>query len=273
MLKIPKIIFIGFTNIDINITPSSKKIDMGGGGYFGAIVASLFLPDVGLVTRIGHDYDPTFLLTRVLPEGVHQISSKPNGRSTQIYHSETNRADRDIEVEWGVNPDLQPSDIPQSWLASATHVHISTMPPLQQKLFIEYLRKKSPHASISLDTDSFFFSEKQNVSDILENFACVDLGFMNRIEYAELKSVGARIPELLVKLDEEDVEYHEYGEKKLKLSTEKVSAVDTTEAGDIFAGAFLAQRVEGKSVEKSLELATKTATISVTQNGVKHLFI
>jgi len=77
-----KLVIIGYTNIDINVTPSSTTTLPGGGAYFAAIAASRVINSVGLVTRIGKDYDPTFLLSRVLPDGVHISKDKVNARST-----------------------------------------------------------------------------------------------------------------------------------------------------------------------------------------------
>jgi ribokinase len=47
----------------------------------------------------------------------------------------------------------------------------------------------------------------------------------------------------------------------------KVQAVDTTAAGDAFAGYLGALLAEGKSLEEAIEVAVKAASISVTKLG------
>lgn len=47
----------------------------------------------------------------------------------------------------------------------------------------------------------------------------------------------------------------------------KVDAVDTTAAGDTFTGYFLASILENKTVEESLKIAAKAASIAVSRKG------
>lgn len=57
------------------------------------------------------------------------------------------------------------------------------------------------------------------------------------------------------------------GEKRVCQPAYKVDTVDTTGAGDTFCGYYLASRMENKSIEESLELASKAAAIAVTRKG------
>ena len=47
----------------------------------------------------------------------------------------------------------------------------------------------------------------------------------------------------------------------------KVDAVDTTAAGDTFTGYFIALRQQGKSIEESLQKASKASSITVSRKG------
>lgn len=49
----------------------------------------------------------------------------------------------------------------------------------------------------------------------------------------------------------------------------KVSAVDTTAAGDVYNGALCAALAEGRSLREALEFATKASAISVTRIGAQ----
>lgn len=53
------------------------------------------------------------------------------------------------------------------------------------------------------------------------------------------------------------------------IATEKVSAMDTTAAGDCFNGALSVAILEGKSLEEAVAFACKAASISVTRMGAQ----
>jgi sugar/nucleoside kinase (ribokinase family) len=270
--RTPKLIFVGYTNIDINITPSSTTTLPGGGAYFGAVAASKILQPVGLVTRIGHDYDAKFLLSRVLSDGVNIIPDKLTARSIQTYHSDTDLTDRDIKLDWGVAPDIHPSDFPVEWLKTAELIHISTMPPAQQVKFISFLRKNAPQAKISIDTDHYFFKNPELLEQIKYNFSQVDMAFANRHEYVQLKEVVDQLPEAIVKYDKDGADYLQKGKKQFHISTVSANVKDATGAGDILAGTYLGLVTAGKTPEEALEAAVHVATESVKEVGVSHLF-
>lgn len=268
----PELGIVGYTNIDINRTPSTETTLPGGAGYFAAIAASRIIRPVGFVTRIGNDFDPTFLLTRVLPEGVHLIPDRPAAKSIQTYFSDSDKRRRDIDIQWGVNLDLCPADIPDSWLSTLQLVHVATMKPKQQSVFIHYLKHMNPHILLSFDTDIFLLKNSSTKDQIAENIRCVDLVFVNRDEYTELKPIVDRLPHAVVKLDKDGAMYLSYGKTLFYIPAIPRDAVDATGAGDIFAGTFLASRLSGAHVDESLKQAVTVATESISRIGVEHLF-
>ena len=58
-----------------------------------------------------------------------------------------------------------------------------------------------------------------------------------------------------------------YKKERIFRAALKVKSVDTTAAGDTFAGFFLQSVVDGKSIKCSLKTATKAAAICVTKRG------
>ena len=63
--------------------------------------------------------------------------------------------------------------------------------------------------------------------------------------------------------------YFKNNELSFLTTTEKVDAVDTTAAGDIFNGAMAVALAEGHAWQKAILLACKAATISVTRMGAQ----
>jgi ribokinase len=55
--------------------------------------------------------------------------------------------------------------------------------------------------------------------------------------------------------------------ERIEIVAKKVTAIDTTAAGDTFIGYFIAGLEKGFVTEKALELATKAAAITVTKKG------
>jgi sugar/nucleoside kinase (ribokinase family) len=273
MSPYPKLVIIGYTNIDINITPKSQSTLPGGAAYFVACAASLLTANVGLVTRIGYDFDPTFLLTRVVKDGVHIIPDKETAKSIQTYFSLTDPTDRDVVLKKGVAQDLNPNDIPEGWLENAEIIHVGTMPPEYQKVFIEYVKEnKGENTLLSTDTELSFVKNPRMRKQIVKNMSYPDMVFVNRLEYELLKKELSHIRHVIVKLDKDGAVYLYEGKEECRVTTKNTEAVDSTGAGDVFAGTFLAARVNGDSFETALKKAADKATNSIEKEGVMHLF-
>lgn len=58
-------------------------------------------------------------------------------------------------------------------------------------------------------------------------------------------------------------------EKQIHFESLKVKAVDTTAAGDVFAGAFAANLVKTSSLKKAIDFAVKASAYSVTKRGAQ----
>jgi ribokinase len=61
--------------------------------------------------------------------------------------------------------------------------------------------------------------------------------------------------------------FYGFGEKRARGNIVEVPVADTTGAGDTFTGYFIAGRARGFSVERSLALACKAASIAVSRKG------
>lgn len=268
----PSFVVVGHTCIDINKTPKKETKSFGGAGYFSALAASRAVQPVGLVTRVGGDYDPRFLFSHVESLGVHVIKDKATMCSIQTYHSASDLTDRDIEQIWGVGPDICPDDFPKEWYTSVVHVHLATMPPSQQKQCIDLVRTSMPQATLSIDTDLFLLKDEETIQAVAANFTAADIVFSNRREYEILRDVIDTCPMSIVKLDGDGAYILSYGKKIYSSGAPKVDVVDTTGAGDIFAGTFLANKVIGKSDTECLQKAIKVASESVTHHGIEYLF-
>lgn len=96
------------------------------------------------------------------------------------------------------------------------------------------------------------------------------------LDGAETKNRSEKIEELLeigvknIIVTEGDKGINYYSRtKKIHLDTLKVKSVDTTAAGDVFAGAFAASLMSENRLKEALEFAVQAAAYSVTRRGAQ----
>ena len=84
---------------------------------------------------------------------------------------------------------------------------------------------------------------------------------------AALAALLERVPEVLLTLGEDGSLYGRRGEEPVAVPARRVTAVDTTAAGDTFCGSFAIARAEGRSPREAMEFAAAAAAISVGRRG------
>lgn len=83
-----------------------------------------------------------------------------------------------------------------------------------------------------------------------------------------LDSLASKYPELEIILTFGDKgAYYRHKDINIFQPAYKVDAVDTTAAGDTFTGYFITLRQQGKSIEESLQKASKASSITVSRKG------
>jgi ribokinase len=76
-----------------------------------------------------------------------------------------------------------------------------------------------------------------------------------------------RVDEAVITLGSEGALYGSSTGERIRVPAVKVQAVDTTAAGDTFAGAFTVARAEGREAEDALRFASAAAALSVQRAG------
>ena len=89
----------------------------------------------------------------------------------------------------------------------------------------------------------------------------------NRMEKIEIL-LNKGVKNIIVTEGEKGINYYSKN-NKLHLDTLTVKAVDTTAAGDVFAGAFAASLMAKNDLRKSMEFAVQAAAYSVTKRGAQ----
>lgn len=258
------LVVVGHISYDENRTKHGTKVVPSGTAYLATLPASLYSKKIGLVTRIGEDYD-IGLLERldINLSGVHMIKG---GKTSRFFNNYLNEecSIKEFKAEFNVGADLVPEDVPGYYLNSK-YIHIATMPPQQQRRFIKYFRSKS-QAKISVDTLVQYIEEwEKEVADVL---SMADIVFLDRKEYDLIGNLEGK--DMVIKKGAEGAEYR-YGGKIIKTPAPKVEVVDKTGSGDVLAGVFLVLLAIGKSAEHALKEAVDVASKSITEFGVDSL--
>lgn len=101
----------------------------------------------------------------------------------------------------------------------------------------------------------------------------VDMLLLNAVEHEQLmRSLGdVAVPRLLITRGSEGAELIE-GDQRLSVPAHKVDAVDTTGAGDCFAGYLAAGLDQGMDAKAAMELAAAASALKVTRRGTSDAY-
>jgi sugar/nucleoside kinase (ribokinase family) len=258
------LVVIGHVGYATDRTARGTSSSVGGSGYAVAAAASVIFPGrVGLVAQIGADFDQAIL--RRLNLDLDGVAVLP-GASAKFRIDEYRNGRRSFQSALGVATCPRPELFPASYL-HASWVHLGTMPPQQQLIWLNSLRRKATNATISVDMFEHFVTREAAAS----REACdqADLVFLNRIEHEGLYGAGSYPKATLVlKNGPGGADLVRDGVKQHHAHAPWVRAVDTVGAGEILAGVFLGSRAQDVQEATALRYAVAAATRSVTEFGV-----
>lgn len=263
------LVLVGHTSFDHNINQKgSERITLGGAAFMGSVGGSLISPDLGMVTRVGEDYDMQVLLKLGIDlSGARQVFGKTT-RFKLVYGYEDPLA-RDFTAEFNVGDEITPSDFPKKYLDQAKRIHIATMPPKQQGEFISALRARRPDVPLSIDTIEYFIDTQRDA--VIDNLRRSDMVFLDGREFPKLPKETLAGKQLVLKLGKDGVRYlHEGNEIQVKAPYIE-NVVDKSGSGDVLAGAFLSLLDSGEDIPNSLRIACVIASESIKDFGVMHL--
>lgn len=262
------LVIIGDLAFDKIITGNQVKITIGGAAYNASIGAAAVSRKVGVVSRVGGDF-PIEQLERygIDVRGVFII---PDGKTPIFSFQQHPDGFCSYREERGVASEVYPELFPKEY-RNAKYIHLASAPPQQHLIWLEALDKHINNKTVvSVDTFESFVEKSPDLTQSALQKA--DLVFTNEKEFNMLRQfikISLSVPLVLKKgaygavyIDRKSV---------IVVRAPQVSLVNTTGAGDVLAGVFLALRASGISVKKALHKAVATASLSVTNFGVDHI--
>lgn len=270
--------FIGHVSIDHVETVNGVNTQPGGAALYAAVAAKTLVDGVRLVSVIGEDYPYRYILS-MFPRRFIKYSKMPSTRF-RIRYDEKWEAEY-LEAAYGAGTRISSSIVPSRALLPDGIVHISPLPPVRVERIIRKIRR-SPKVKISVNTWLGYMKTRRN-REILRDMAQeVDYFILNDSEAKALAGVDSlslairmlKAKTLIVTLGEFGaiISSEESGVQMipaLRFPIEKI--VDTTGAGDVWCGAFLASLQLTRDLVKSVTAASIISSIKCTGWGFSKL--
>lgn len=264
-------VVIGNISYDYNYFPNrdneeiKEVMNYGGATLYSGIPASLFVK-VGVVARVGEDYDLSILNKLNLDlSGIKKVKGK-----TTVFTQRFTSADGQNRIfKEFINPNTIccPNDIPKEYL-SAKYIHVCTNYPDAQLEIVKYLKNNS-NAIISIDTLEDYYYDEEKYKIIKESFDLVDIAYIDK-EFKKL--FDCKAPIKIIKLGKKGCKYISK-KKTFEVAAPKCEIViDKTGAGDCVTGVFGALKVSNYSDDEALQIACNVATESIKDYGMFHLY-
>jgi len=275
-----RLVFVGHISVDKVENVNGTRVQPGGAALYAAMAARTLSPNVTLISATGKDNQFLDVLN-LLPYKDVKIYDAPSTR----FHI---RYDRRWEAHYlkadhGAGSRITSRRISDKWLRHKSIFHISPMRPLKVARILDKIKQKSPETKVSVNTWIDYVKEGRRNRRILKDIALkADFFILSDTEAKTLAqtdsiSVAVRLlkaKRLIVTLGNfgaivsgENVDMQMV--PALNLAPDKV--VDTTGAGDVWCGAFLATYNLTEDFGKSVSAASTISRIKCSDWGFQSL--
>jgi len=273
-------VFVGHISVDKVENVNGIRVQPGGAALYAAMAARTLSPNVALISATGKDNQFLDVLA-MLPYRDVKIYDAPS----TMFHI---RYDRRWEAHYlkadhGAGSRITSRRISDRWLRHKSIFHISPMRPSKVARILDKIKQKSPETKVSVNTWIDYVKEGRRNRRILKDIALkADFFILSDTEAKALAqtdsiSVAVRLlkaKRLIVTLGNFGaIISEENGDMQmvpaLNLSPDKV--VDTTGAGDVWCGAFLATYNLTEDFGKSVSAASIISRIKCSDWGFQSL--
>ena len=232
---------------------------------------------VAFVGICGEDVFGRFMLNEMSKRGVDvsHVIIRPDGQ-TGLSVILNQQSDRAILTHSGLIAELQASDITDSLLAQARHLHVASyflQTKLQPDLPVLFKRAHALGLSTSLDTN---YDPSERWAGFDELLAVTNVFLPNEAEAKSLTGagnvedattmLGSKVEALAIKLGK-DGALGMSKSQRVQVKSIPVNVMDTVGAGDSFDAGFIYGYLNGWELEKSLQLACVCGALSTQQAG------
>ena len=274
------LVFVGHVSVDKIENVNGVRVQPGGAALYAAMAARTLSKNVTLVSAVGRDYqfrDVLKHLDRSRVKVYNMSSTRFHIRYDEKWEA------RYVKTRWGASPKVNSVAVSIRGLDSDTIFHMSPMKPAKVAKILEKITDTSPEAKVSINTWIGYIKESRKSRRILKDLASkVDFFILNDSEAKALAETDSILTALRL-LDAKMliVTLGQLGAiisgknmgiqmvPALNIPVEKV--VDTTGAGDVWCGAFLATYNLTEDLMKSVSVASIISSIKCSDWGFDNL--
>jgi sugar/nucleoside kinase (ribokinase family) len=275
-----RLVFVGHVSIDRIENINGTRVQPGGAALYAAMAARTLSTNVVLISAVGKDYDFSDTLKLLDSKDVKTY----NMPSTRFHIKYNKRWEaRYLKTIHGAGSKITSRTISETWLRSKSMFHISPMRPAKVARILDKLRKQSPETKVSIMTWVDYIKEGRRSRETLKDLAMkADFFILNDSEAKALAQTDSlssalrllKAKMLIVTLGSLGAIIS--GEKigiqmipALNIPPEKI--VDTTGAGDVWCGAFLATYNLTEDLTKSVSVASIISSVKCSNWGFNNL--
>ncbi len=272
--------FVGHISIDKVENANGTRVQPGGAALYAAMAARTLSSNVALISAAGKDFDFLDVLA-LFPYRDVKVYDSPSTR----FHIKYDRRWKAhyLKADHGAGSKITSRRISNRWLGSKNIFHISPMRPSKVARILNKIKKTSPETEVSVNTWIDYVTEGRSNRRILKDIALkADFFILSDTEakaLAQTDSISSAVRllkarRLIVTLGNfgaiisgENVDMQMV--PALNLSPDKV--IDTTGAGDVWCGAFLATYNLTENIGKSVSAASTISRIKCSDWGFQSL--
>jgi ribokinase len=275
-----RLVFVGHISVDKVENVHGTRIQPGGAALYAAMAARTLSQNVTLISATGKD-NQFLKILKLLPYNDVKIYDLP---STKFHIKYDRRWKADyLKAEQGAGSKITSRRISNKWLRHKSMFHISPMQPSKVAKILDKIKLKSPETKVSVNTWIDYIMERQRNRRILKDIALkADFFILSDSEAKALVqtdsiSSAVRLMKaklLIVTLGHLGAIINRENNglqmvPALNLAPDKI--IDTTGAGDVWCGAFLATYNLTKDFGKSVSAASTISRIKCSDWGFHSL--
>jgi sugar/nucleoside kinase (ribokinase family) len=276
-----KLMFIGHISVDNVENINGTKIQAGGAALYAAMAARTLSNNVILISATGRD-NPFRKVLELLPFSDVKIYETPSTKFHIRYDQQWEAYY--LKAEYGAGSKITSRRISSKILKNTNICHVSPMKPSKVARILNKIKQESPGTKVSVNTWIDYINKGNRNREILKGIASkADFFILNDAEAKALTQASSlssairllKAKRLVVTLGSlgaiikgEDVGGLQMV-PALNLPPDKI--IDTTGAGDVWCGAFLAAYNITNDIAKSVSVASTISRIKCSDWGFKRL--
>lgn len=273
-----RIAFIGHVSMDKIKNIHGEKEQPGGAALYSAIAARTLYDNIVLISAIGKDYKYKDLFKIFNYKIVKEVKIP----STYFeIHYDVNWNAKYVKARIGAGRYVKAETIPIQWMTRKTSFHISPMTPSKVERIVDKIRRYTPKSMISVNSWDGYMKNGKQRKHLINIMKKIDIMILNEAEAKMLAKADSVIQAIntlqckmlvvtlgslgaIVKVNNETMMIP-------SLTGWEFKTIDTTGAGDVWCGTFLAAYKLTNEITKSTIAASLIAAIKCSGWGFEEL--